>query len=98
MLALIDDPSKIEEHEPNTFEGTGYEKYLAAEVDMSGEVSTPQLQLKSLKNSSILLKKVKDLRLLVELSKDRFMVDRLIINNWQVVAEVQQPDGLSKID
>ena len=90
MLALIEDLENIENHGMNS--DTGDEEdcsFLLTQVNMrENEVST-QMQIKSIKNSSFLFKKIAlDNSDVTVFDDNKYLVNYMVIQDWHLVRKL----------
>ena len=65
------------------------------ELSVDGSRDPPQIVSKNLQHNSLFLKKYRaEFSGLIEIGMHKFMLDTLIIDQFEVVGKVQMPDGV----
>ena len=80
MLAEIKYMKKIEAHNIQ-YSYTGFYDFVLVEVNLDEKASPPQIQCADIKNKAMILKQI-DYHSVVELSKDKLLVDNLVIDKF----------------
>ena len=79
----------------HSYTGSQVDNFVLAEVNLNEKASPPEMECIDLQNKAIQLDKLQPYDVyILELGKNKLLVDDLVIDQFEVVAKVQKPDGV----